>query len=134
MNFIIIYSSIILIRINPRINNIFHIYVFFTIEIRPISYYLLLTYVYWRYNCTIINSCFYNLRKIIPILDTVAGDACLRECVSKIKFIFVPNCILQPDGNVNNLLSSKTEFSDSIHSGSTSPSNIIQDIISIKKG
>lgn len=73
------------------------------------------------------------LRRIIPILDTVAGDACLRECVSKIKFILVPNCILQPDGNVNSLLSSKTELRDSIHSGSTSPSNIIQDIISKNK-
>lgn len=84
-------------------------------------------------DCIIIISYLYYLRRIIPILDTVAGDACLRECVSKMKFIFVPNCILQPDGNVNNLLSSKTELSDSIHSGSTSPSNIIQDIISINK-
>lgn len=68
----------------------------------------------------------------MPILDTVAGDACMREWVSKIKFILLPNCILHPDGNVSNLLSSKTELSDSIHSGSTSPSNIIHEVISTK--
>lgn len=72
----------------------------------------------------------YYLRRIIPILDTVAGDACFNEWVSKIKLTLLPNCILQPDGNVNNLLSSRTEFNDSIHSGSISPSNMIQEIIS----
>lgn len=73
---------------------------------------------------------FHYLRRMIPILDTVAGDACLRECVSKIKFTLFPNCIRQPDGNVNSLLSSSTEFNDSIHSGSTSPSNIIHEMMS----
>lgn len=109
---------------SPRIDYILYTSVFFTaikLKINTILLFLEMMIIFQLY----------YLRRIIPILDTVAGDACLREWVSKIKFILFPNWILQPEGNVNNLLSSKTEFSDSIHSGSTSPSNIIQEIVSI---
>ena len=47
------------------------------------------------------------------------------------KFTLGPNWILQPDGRVNSLLSSKTEFKDSIHSGSTSPSHKIHECTSV---
>lgn len=73
------------------------------------------------------------LRKIIPILEMVAGEAQLKSWVSNRKFTFGPNWILSPDGMVRSLLSSSTEFRDSIHSGSISPSQIIQDWISIDK-
>lgn len=73
------------------------------------------------------------LRKIIPIRDIVAGEAQLRSWVSNIKLTFEPNWILSPLGIVNNLLSSKTEFKDSIHSGSISPSQIIHEVISISR-
>ena len=63
----------------------------------------------------------------MPILDMVAGDAQLKSCVSNKKLTFGPNWILSPEGMVNSLLSSSTEFKDSIHSGSISPSHIIQD-------
>ncbi len=68
--------------------------------------------------------------KIIPIREIVAGDAKLKSWVSKIKLTFGPNLILQPDGRVKSRLSSSTEFKDSTHSGSISPSQIIQDVIS----
>ena len=61
-------------------------------------------------------------RKIMPIRETVAGEANLSECVSKIKLTFGPNCMRSPDGIVRSRLSSRTELSDSIHSGSMSPS------------
>lgn len=73
------------------------------------------------------------LRKIMPIRDIVAGEAQLRSWVSKMKLTFEPNWILSPLGIVSNLLSSKTEFKDSIHSGSISPSQIIQEVISISR-
>lgn len=73
------------------------------------------------------------LKKIIPIRDIVAGEAQLRSWVSKIKLTFEPNWILSPLGIVNNLLSSKTEFKDSIHSGSISPSQIIHEVTSISR-
>lgn len=73
------------------------------------------------------------LRNIMPILDMVAGDAQLKSCVSNKKLTFGPNWILSPEGMVNSLLSSSTEFKDSIHSGSISPSHIIQDWISVIK-
>lgn len=72
------------------------------------------------------------LRKIIPILEMVAGEAQLRSCVSKRKLTLGPNWILSPDGMVRSRLSSSTEFRDSIHSGSMSPSQIIQDWISVR--
>lgn len=62
----------------------------------------------------------------MPSLDTVAGETYDKSCVSKIKLTFFPNYILSPEGRVNSLLSSSTEFSDSIHSESISPSQIIQ--------
>jgi len=67
------------------------------------------------------------LRKIILILDIVAGEAQERSCDSNRKFTLEPNGILSPEVIVNNLLSSNTLFSDSIYSGSMSPSQMIQD-------
>ncbi len=72
---------------------------------------------------TCISSLFKN---IIPILLTVAGEAYWRSEVSKMKFTLLPNDILSPVGSVNKWLSSSTEFKLSIHSGSISPSHIIQ--------
>ena len=42
------------------------------------------------------------------------------------KFTLLPKLILSPVGSVSKWLSSSTEFRDSIHSGSTSPSQMIQ--------
>lgn len=69
-------------------------------------------------------------KKIIPSLLTVAGEANFKSLVSKIKFILFPKFILSPFGKVNRWLSSRTEFKDSIHSGSISPSQTIQQIVS----
>jgi len=82
--------------------------------------------------CDISNSMLYNcdnkdLRKIIPIREIVAGDAQLRSWVSKTKLTFGPNWIRSPEGIVSSRLSSSTELSDSIHSGSMSPSQTIHD-------
>lgn len=71
------------------------------------------------------------LRKIIPILDIVAGEAQLKSWVSNTKLTFGPNWILSPLGIVSSRLSSRTEFRDSIHSGSISPSQIIHELTSI---
>ena len=68
-----------------------------------------------------------DLKNIIPILDIVAGDAQERSCDSNRKLTLGPNCILSPEGMVNSRLSSSTLFSDSIHSGSMSPSQMIHD-------
>lgn len=46
------------------------------------------------------------------------------------KFTLFPKEIRSPVGKVNKWLSSRTEFKDSIHSGSISPSQIIQDYTS----
>lgn len=73
------------------------------------------------------------LRKIIPILDTVAGEAQLKSWVSNTKLTFGPNWILSPLGMVRSRLSSRTEFRDSIHSGSISPSHIIHELTSVFK-
>ena len=70
------------------------------------------------------------LKNIIPILDIVAGDAHERLCVSNKKLTFGPNCIRSPEGIVRSLLSSRTEFKDSIHSGSMSPSHMIHECMS----
>ena len=70
------------------------------------------------------------LRNIMPILEIVAGEAQLRSWVSNRKLTLGPNWILSPEGMVSRRLSSSTEFSDSIHSGSISPSQIIHDWIS----
>jgi hypothetical protein len=40
-------------------------------------------------------------KNIIPILDTVAGDAYYKSEVSNIKFTFAPKLILSPVGKVN---------------------------------
>jgi len=68
-----------------------------------------------------------------PILEIVAGDAWVNSWVSNRKLTFGPNWIRQPDGNVSNRLSSKTELSDSTHSGSISPSHRIHEWISENK-
>lgn len=47
------------------------------------------------------------LKLTIPIREIVAGDACIKSCVSKIKFTLSPKRMRQPDGNVNNLFLSK---------------------------
>ena len=78
------------------------------------------------------NSYISYLRKIMPIRDIVAGDAQLRSCVSNRKLTFGPNWILSPDGMVSRRLSSNTEFRDSIHSGSMSPSHTIHDWVSVR--
>jgi len=46
------------------------------------------------------------------------------------KFILLPKLILSPFGSVRRWLSSKTEFRDSTHSGSMSPSLTIQQLVS----
>mmetsp|Transcript_19355 Transcript_19355/g.46761 ORF Transcript_19355/g.46761 Transcript_19355/m.46761 type:complete len:260 (+) Transcript_19355:6495-7274(+) len=66
-------------------------------------------------------------RKIMPMRETVAGDADLRSLVSKMKLTFGPNRMRSPDGMVRRRLSSRTELSDSTHSGSMSPSHTIHD-------
>ena len=66
----------------------------------------------------------------MPILDMVAGEAQLRSCVSNRKLMLGPNCILSPEGMVSSRLSSSTEFRDSIHSGSMSPSQMIHEFTS----
>ena len=64
---------------------------------------------------------------IIPMRDMVAGEAQERSWDSNKKLTFGPNCIRSPEGMVSSLLSSSTEFRDSIHSGSMSPSHTIQE-------
>jgi hypothetical protein len=43
------------------------------------------------------------LRKIIPILEIVAGEAHDKSCDSNRKFTLGPNWILSPDGIVKSL-------------------------------
>ena len=74
-----------------------------------------------------------DLRKIMPMREIVAGDAQLKSCVSNRKLTFGPNWILSPEGMVSSLLSSSTELSDSIHSGSMSPSHTIHDCTSVRR-
>ena len=62
----------------------------------------------------------------MPHLETVANVAYFNVSTSKISLTLGGTANLSPFGNVSNLLSSKTEFKFSAHSGSTSPSNIIQ--------
>ena len=69
-------------------------------------------------------------RKIMPMRETVAGEANLRSCVSKRKLTFGPNWMRSPEGIVSSRLSSSTELSDSTHSGSMSPSQMIHDLTS----
>jgi len=64
-------------------------------------------------------------------LETVAGLACVKWCVSKIKLTLDPNWIRSPFGSVRSLLSSRTELRDSIHLGSMSPSQMIQQRVSL---
>lgn len=66
------------------------------------------------------------LNQIIPQRETVAGVACSRLSTSRIILTFSGMFKRSPDGSVSSLLSSKTEFKFSAHSGSTSPSNTIQ--------
>ena len=81
----------------------------------------------------------------MPMRLMVAGDAQLRGChrsrpnamrpnlrswVSNTKLTLGPNWMRSPDGMVSSRLSSSTELSDSIHSGSMSPSQMIHDCTS----
>ena len=71
------------------------------------------------------------LKNIMPILEIVAGEAHDKSWVSNKKLTLGPNWIRSPDGIVSNLLSSSTEFKDSIHSGSISPSHMTQEWTSV---
>lgn len=66
----------------------------------------------------------------MPIREMVAGEAQLRSWVSNRKLTLGPNWIRSPLGMVNNRLSSRTELRLSIHSGSMSPSQTIQEFTS----
>lgn len=66
-----------------------------------------------------------SLMKRTPPLDTVAGVAFFKWDTSKNILISGVSGILSCDTRVSTLLSSMTVLSDSIHSGSTSPSNTI---------
>jgi len=61
----------------------------------------------------------------IPALDTVAGVANLRSLISKISFICPFSTIRSLEASVKSLLSSMTEFIDSIQFASRSPSRMI---------
>ena len=63
--------------------------------------------------------------KRIPALDTVAGVANLKSLISKIILMCGLRTIRSFDARVRILLSSMTEFIDSIQFASKSPSNII---------
>jgi len=67
----------------------------------------------------------YSLINNTPPLDTVAGVAFLRLLISNNKRMLGVNGIRSLLTRVSTLLSSITVFSDSIHSGSISPSNIL---------
>lgn len=82
-------------------------------------------------NCPVYYQSSY-LNSIIPIRETVAGEACSKLCVSNIKLTLEPNCIRHPEGRVSKRLSSSTEFRASIHSGSMSPSHTTHDHTSDK--
>ncbi len=62
----------------------------------------------------------------IPHLDTVAKVAYFKVSTSNIILTLLGIASRSPLGRVKSLLSSKTEFKFSAHSGSTSPSNTIQ--------
>lgn len=66
----------------------------------------------------------------MPMREMVAGDAQLKSCVSNRKLTLGPNWMRSPEGIVSRRLSSSTELSDSIHSGSMSPSQTIHDCVS----
>ena len=66
--------------------------------------------------------------KIIPVLDTVAGEALLRFSTSKTILQFSDIGILSAFAKVRILLSSKTVFRFSIQIASTGPSQIIQEM------
>ena len=68
-----------------------------------------------------------DLMNIIPMREMVAGEAQERSWDSNRKLTFGPNWILSPEGMVRSRLSSSTELRDSIHSGSMSPSQTIQE-------
>ena len=67
-----------------------------------------------------------SFMQIMPILDTVAGEANCKLSDQKMKLTFEPNDIRYPVGKVRRWLSSSTEFRAQIHYGSTSPSQMIQ--------
>lgn len=63
--------------------------------------------------------------KRIPALDTVAGVANLKSLISKIILMCGLSTIRSLEARVRILLSSMTEFIDSIQFASKSPSNMI---------
>lgn len=67
-----------------------------------------------------------SVMQIIPHQDTVARVAYLRVCTSNKILTFSGMTSHSPFGKVRVLLSSKTEFKFSTHSGSMSPSKTIQ--------
>ena len=62
------------------------------------------TLVYWSpvdmYTCMYVHA---YLRKIMPILEMVAGEAHDRSCDSNRKLMLGPNWILSPEGIVSSL-------------------------------
>mmetsp|Transcript_44665 Transcript_44665/g.112583 ORF Transcript_44665/g.112583 Transcript_44665/m.112583 type:complete len:249 (+) Transcript_44665:283-1029(+) len=67
-----------------------------------------------------------SLNQIMPQRDTVASVAYLRSCTSNITRTLLGSARRSPLGSVRILLSSSTLFRFSTHSGSTSPSKMIQ--------
>lgn len=65
-------------------------------------------------------------KKVIPILDMVAGEALSTLSGSKQSLALGAMTIRSPFAKVSVLLSSKTEFKFSIQTASTGPSNTIQ--------
>lgn len=65
-------------------------------------------------------------KKVIPILDIVAGEALSTLSGSKQSLALGAITIRSPFAKVSVLLSSKTEFKFSIQTASTGPSNTIQ--------
>mmetsp|Transcript_18339 Transcript_18339/g.62371 ORF Transcript_18339/g.62371 Transcript_18339/m.62371 type:complete len:327 (-) Transcript_18339:5453-6433(-) len=69
-------------------------------------------------------------RKIMPVREMVAGEANLRSSHSNTKLTLFANWMRSPEGRVSRRLSSSTELRASIHSGSTSPSQMIHECCS----
>mmetsp|Transcript_3031 Transcript_3031/g.8554 ORF Transcript_3031/g.8554 Transcript_3031/m.8554 type:complete len:247 (-) Transcript_3031:6595-7335(-) len=67
-----------------------------------------------------------SLNHTIPQRETVAGVACARLSTSSTMRTLLGIPKRSPEGSVNSLLSSKTEFKFSTQLGSTSPSKTIQ--------
>lgn len=77
-------------------------------------------------NSTLIGGTMLSVMQIIPHHDTVANVAYFNVCTSNKILTFSGIANHSPFGKVRVLLSSKTEFRFSTHSGSISPSKTIQ--------